>query len=262
LKREALLRRLTQRLTRGDVRCGLITNGNLITRSNAKWIKQTFFQVQIGLDGVESATHDRMRGKEGAFAQAIHALELLGGGPQLGIVMALYKTTADQVIRMAQLATTHGVTNLYLPWLARVGRAHDCPELFLSTAERLTVIEKQITEAKLQFGSQLEIDTSDPYLFAKRMVGLKVPNAILYILPGGALSPLQWLPWTRGNAREGLRKNWEQSLATFWTEPDVARAITTTTCLDDVWALTTGDKASGKAGNEEKKHDPQPAASQ
>ncbi len=240
LKREALLRSLAQRLGKSGIRCGLITDGTLVTGKNARWIEKHFFEVQVGLDGAEPAVHDRVRGREGAFAQAERALELLGGrGVQLGIVMALHKATADQVIRVAGFATKVGASALYLPWLARAGRARNCPELFLSTAERLEVIEQQITEAKLQFGSRLKVQVSDPYAFARRMVTRKVPNATLYIQSDGMLAPLQLLPWADGDVRDGIRKNWEQHLATFWTSPKVVRAIEEAISLDDLWAQTS-----------------------
>lgn len=251
LKRENLLQRLVQRLTSKGIQCGLMTDGSLVEKTNANWLKEQMFEIQVGLDGADSKTHDFIRGYEGSFARAVEALELLKAGhAKRAVVMALHKATKDQVLDIAELCVAHGASTLYLPWLARVGRAHTCPELFLQPHDRLTVVE-QIVEAKLRFGERLGIVISDPLSFARRMVDNRAPNATLQIRPDGVLTPLQWLPWTVGHVREGIKECWSRGLGSIWINREVVKSINEASSLDDLWQRRISDQAEWLPRKEE-----------
>lgn len=77
---EALLRNDLENIIEYAVDRGLVvtlsTNGTLMTKARAKKIANLVQSVSISLDGL-SATHDEVRGKNGAYAGAIQGLKLL-----------------------------------------------------------------------------------------------------------------------------------------------------------------------------------------
>jgi len=77
---EPLLRNDLEELAKYAKDKGLIvtlsTNGTLVTRSRAQRLVNSFHSISISLDGL-SDTHDKVRGKEGAYDKAIQGLKHL-----------------------------------------------------------------------------------------------------------------------------------------------------------------------------------------
>jgi MoaA/NifB/PqqE/SkfB family radical SAM enzyme len=77
---EALLRNDLEKIARYAVDKGLVvtlsTNGTLLTKARAKKLVNLVQSISISLDGL-AVTHDKVRGKKGAYAEAIRGIKIL-----------------------------------------------------------------------------------------------------------------------------------------------------------------------------------------
>lgn len=79
---EALIREdifeLIEGIVKNRMRFDLLTNGRLVTREKARWLRDTkrCESVQVSLDGSRAEVHDSMRGK-GSFEPAVRAIRIL-----------------------------------------------------------------------------------------------------------------------------------------------------------------------------------------
>jgi len=116
----------------------LATNGTLIDANAAATIARTGFnRVSISLDGPDAATHDRLRGTDGAFDAAVRGIKLLlENRVPVQINCSVFRDNMAALPRMHQLALDLGVTALHLFMLVPVGcGAQVPPEQMLTAAE-------------------------------------------------------------------------------------------------------------------------------
>lgn len=100
------------------------TNGLLCTQKIAEKIsKLTNPFVSVSLDGVDSDTHEWIRGVSGSFEKAKRAIQNLsnaGVAPQ--IIMTLMQNNADQLEKMVRLAEKLGASSLKFNLLQPITR--------------------------------------------------------------------------------------------------------------------------------------------
>ncbi|MEV0589880.1 radical SAM protein [Nonomuraea cavernae] len=71
------LAEVVARLADGGLSVALYTSGWLMTEEMARSLAEVCDRVVVSLDGASSATHDRIRGRNGSFGHAMRALRLL-----------------------------------------------------------------------------------------------------------------------------------------------------------------------------------------
>ncbi|NPB06415.1 MAG: radical SAM protein [Aquificae bacterium] len=121
LQREDLFE-VAKLLKEAGFKTSLSTNGLLINRDNLPLIKSCFDYVGVSVDG-RPETHDRFRGKDGAFKGAVKALELcLEEGIPAGLRFTLTKATEQDLPYAFELARSLGVPKLYISHLVYAGR--------------------------------------------------------------------------------------------------------------------------------------------
>ena len=138
----------------------LSTNGSLITRDFAREIKRSGFSyVGVSLDGLES-TNDLVRGKKGAFKEALKGMEnALNGGMKVGTRFTITRFNADELFDLMDLAESIGIKRFCIYHLVYSGRAK--PEHDLKREEKRKLVEKLIRKAgeMLEKGSKMQILT-------------------------------------------------------------------------------------------------------
>jgi len=138
----------------------LSTNGTLITRDFAREIKRSGFSyVGVSLDGLES-TNDLVRGKKGAFKEALKGMEnALNGGMKVGTRFTITRFNADELFDLMDLAESIGIKRFCIYHLVYSGRAK--PEHDLKREEKRKLVEKLIRKAgeMLEKGSKMQILT-------------------------------------------------------------------------------------------------------
>jgi 12,18-didecarboxysiroheme deacetylase len=176
---EPLLRKdlleLAQYATNKGMRAVISTNGTLITKEiAAKLQKIGLSYVGVSLDGLEK-THDRFRGKKGAFAAAIEGIRnCRDAGIKVGIRFTVNKHNVADVPDMFELLRKEKIERMCFYHLVYTGRGSKLREEDLTHEETRKLIDLIAAQTKKMFDDGLspEILTVDnhadgPYLYLK-----------------------------------------------------------------------------------------------
>ncbi|HAR50168.1 Fe-S oxidoreductase [Smithella sp. SCADC] len=199
---EPLLRKdlleLAQYARDKGMRAVISTNGTLITKDiAAKLQKAGLSYVGVSLDGLEK-THDRFRGKKGAFAAAIEGIRnCRDAGIKVGIRFTVNKHNVADVPDMFELLRKKKIERMCFYHLVYTGRGSKLREEDLTHEETRKLIDLIAAQTKKMFDEGLspEILTVDnhadgPYLYLK----MKKEN------PGRAREILELLEMNEGNS--------------------------------------------------------------
>lgn len=118
---EPLLRNDLEELAKYAMDKGLIvtlsTNGTLVTRSRAQRLVNSFQSISISIDGL-SDTHDRVRGKKGAYDKAIQGLKhLTATNPRacaIGVNFVLNKLNFQELRKVFDTVKNVGVDYFFI----------------------------------------------------------------------------------------------------------------------------------------------------
>ncbi len=166
---------LAQYATDKGMRAVISTNGTLITSEiAAKLQKIGLSYVGVSLDGLEK-THDRFRGKKGAYAAAMAGIRnCRDAGIKVGIRFTVNKHNLPDVAAMFDLLREEKIERLCFYHLVYTGRASRLREEDLTHEETRKLLDLIMRETKKMFddGMQPEILTVDnhadgPYLYLK-----------------------------------------------------------------------------------------------
>jgi 12,18-didecarboxysiroheme deacetylase len=180
------------------MRAVISTNGTLITKEIAdKLQKIGLSYVGVSLDGLEK-THDRFRGKKGAFAAAIQGIRnCREAGIKVGIRFTVNKHNLPDVAAMFDLLRHEKIERLCFYHLVYTGRGSKLRKEDLAHQETRKLLDLIMSQTKKMFedGLQPEILTVDnhadgPYLYLK----VKEEN------PARAKEVLELLEMNEGNS--------------------------------------------------------------
>ena len=132
----------------------IASNGTLITRDNAKRIKDAGVDyVEISVDGATPQTHDKFRGIPGSFERAIQGVKnCIEEGIDTCLATVIHKdnySETEEIISLANKLNTRLMHFNYVP----TGRAKEHVELDLTPEQRFNVLQaigKQIITLYLQ----------------------------------------------------------------------------------------------------------------
>ena len=138
---------------RRGLRTGIASNGFLIDRMAAQWIRDfEVYSVQISLDGLEQ-THNLIRGNDESFARAVRALELLRERdiPVLSVATTVTTGNIHEIEGLKQVLLRMGIGLWRLAALMPIGRAQES-DLFLDGQQlaRLLTYVKENSSKRLR----------------------------------------------------------------------------------------------------------------
>jgi 12,18-didecarboxysiroheme deacetylase len=166
---------LAQYATDKRMRAVISTNGILITSEIAARLQKVGLSyVGVSLDGLEK-THDRFRGKKGAYAAALAGIRnCRDAGIKVGIRFTVNKHNLPDVGAMFDLLREEKIERLCFYHLVYTGRASKLRKEDLTHEETRKLLDLIMRETKKMFddGIQPEILTVDnhadgPYLYLK-----------------------------------------------------------------------------------------------
>jgi len=166
---------LAQYATDLGMRAVISTNGTLITREIADKLKKIGLSyVGVSLDGLEK-THDRFRGKKGAFAAAIEGIRnCREAGVKVGIRFTVNKHNLSDVPAMFELLRREKIERMCFYHLVYTGRGSKLRAEDLTHEETRKLLDLIAGETRKMFDAGLtpEILTVDnhadgPYLYLK-----------------------------------------------------------------------------------------------
>jgi radical SAM protein with 4Fe4S-binding SPASM domain len=122
---------------------GLVTNGLELTESRLAALSTSGIgSVTVSLDGLE-ASHDALRGREGAWFSALGAVRVLGGSrlPIKDVVTCVHSGNLGELDALAELLIDAGIGSWRLFRIFRKGRALARPELSLDREGYLRMVD-------------------------------------------------------------------------------------------------------------------------
>lgn len=146
------------------LRTVLSTNGTLIDDEKAAAIADAGFSyVGISFDGI-GALHDKMRGKKGAYDDALRGIRAAkAAGLRTGVRFTLHALNRPQLSDIFNLAEQENVDRLCVYHLAYAGRGDKLKRFDLEPAETKEAVEEifDLVEDLQARGSELEVLTVD-----------------------------------------------------------------------------------------------------
>lgn len=179
------------------LRCVLSTNGTLIDDETAQRIADTGFSyVGISFDGIDAA-HDRVRGKQGAYEEALSGLRRVRTvGVRTGLRFTVHRMNLDQLPAIFDLLETEAIDRCCVYHLAYAGRGEKMRRYDLLPKETRQVVEYVFSRAEDFHHRAIdkEILTVDNH----------TDNALLYLRvaerqPERAEEVREMLAWNGGN---------------------------------------------------------------
>jgi radical SAM protein with 4Fe4S-binding SPASM domain len=120
----------------------IASNGTLITRDNAKRIKDVGVDyVEISIDGATAGVHDSFRGIQGAFERAMQGVKnSLDEGVDTCIATVLHRDNLDELDKLLGLSKELGTRFMHFNYIP-TGRAKAHVELDMTPKQRYHVLE-------------------------------------------------------------------------------------------------------------------------
>jgi radical SAM protein with 4Fe4S-binding SPASM domain len=121
----------------------IASNGTLITRDNAKRIKDARIDyVEISVDGASPTLHDEFRGIPGAFERAVEGVKnCVEEGIDTCVATTIHRDNLCELDKLIELAKSLDVRFMHFNYIP-TGRAREYVELDLTPEERYHVLEK------------------------------------------------------------------------------------------------------------------------
>jgi Fe-coproporphyrin III synthase len=131
------------------LRTVLSTNGTLIDREKAERIREAGFSyVGISLDGLEG-THDRIRGKSGAFRESIEAIRHLRvAGVRTGLRYTVHGRNVGDLGAILDLVESEGIDRCCFYHLAYAGRGGRMSSFDLAPAQTRAALDELFDRAE------------------------------------------------------------------------------------------------------------------
>ena len=145
----------------------MITNGYFLTKKCARELYEAgLTQVQINIDSINPAKHDKIRGKKGSFERAVKALK---NAKEVGITCVtqtvLMKYNEKEIIDIFKFARNLGIQRCRV-WDIVPSEGRALEHMHLKPSENYIKILKKLTEFAYKTGA-VNIESGDPLFHNK-----------------------------------------------------------------------------------------------
>ena len=182
----------------------IFTSGAGFTPKLARELKDAgLFAVNVSLDSAAEAEHDRMRGRAGAFRDAMRAVEnALAAGLLVDLYAVLRRDNVSEIGAFHRLATEIGADELTFFEVVPTGRW---------TEEIGSILSMEDYAALDEFVSRAPPPRTFSVPAAFREVGCFAGRSWMHITPEGDVYPCACLPRVVGNVRnDPVKRIWRK----------------------------------------------------
>jgi MoaA/NifB/PqqE/SkfB family radical SAM enzyme len=192
------------------------TSGFGLTEDLARRLKSAgLYAARISIDSPREREHDRVRGRKGAFKDALKGIEnALAAGILVDLFMVASPSNIDDIEEAYSLACELGVHELSFYEIVAVGRWSDCTDQVLTDGDvsRLESFHRDMN--RLREGPRV---TAMPYLLGERMFGCFAGRRWMHIDASGEALPCAYMPISFGNIKEkSLKEIWRDMSSYGW----------------------------------------------
>jgi len=191
------------------------TSGYHLTAEMAKRLKQAgLYAVRISIDSPFEKEHDRVRGRVGAFADALSGVK---NALEAGLLVDLFMVTSphniDHLEDAFSLASRLRAHELSLYEIVAVGRWASHEDEVLTDKDVLR-LERFHREKNRSDGPRV---TALPYLLGPEMFGCFAGRRWIHVDGAGEALPCAYMPLSFGNIKEkSLKKIWKEMTSYQW----------------------------------------------
>jgi MoaA/NifB/PqqE/SkfB family radical SAM enzyme len=216
---EPMLRRDLPELVAGvDERAITTTfsSGFGLTEERARALKEAgLYAVRISIDSPRPEDHDRFRGREGAFSDALTGIRnALDAGLMVDLFMVASPLNIDQLEEAYSLAAELSVQELSLYEIVAVGRWSSHADEVLTAADVERLGRFHLDKNRLPDGPRV---SAFPYLLGPEMFGCFAGRRWLHVDASGDVLPCAYMPTPFGNVRDrSLRDIWRDMGRDRW----------------------------------------------
>lgn len=226
---------VVQAVRAAGMSCAIVSGGQGITPELARAARDAGVQsLSVSLDG-EAETHDRLRGKRGAHARALAALEAARAlGLPIAVNTQINRLNLAELGQIAERVLGLGCHGWQMQLTVPAGRAADEPELLLQPYELLELfpvlaqLERRLSSAGVKFlpGNNIGYFGPHEHRFRGRLrcasdASCSAGRSVIGIEANGDIKGCPSLPtrgWVGGNVRDHrLRDIWERAAALRYT---------------------------------------------
>lgn len=191
------------------------SSGYRLTPDLARKLRQAgLYAVRISIDSPVEAEHDRVRGRKGAFQDALSgARAALDAGLLVDLFMVTSPHNIDQLEDAFSLACDLGAHELSLYEIVAVGRwaSHEDEVLDAEDVQRLERFHKEMNRGE---GPRV---TALPYLLGPEMFGCFAGRRWIHVDAAGEALPCAYMPISFGNIKtKSLRDIWRDMSRYKW----------------------------------------------
>ncbi|KAF5410824.1 MAG: radical SAM protein [Euryarchaeota archaeon] len=184
------------------------TSGYGLSESMARTLKNAgMYAVRVSLDGVDASSHDRMRGRTGAFADAISGIKnALEAKMLVDMFVVVSPENIDCLDDFYSLGCDLGVHEVSLYEIIAVGRwmDHEDEVITENDVRRITNFQKNIN--RQPDGPRV---TAFPYFMGPDLFGCFAGRRWVHVTATGDVLPCAYTPLSFGNVRS-------EPLGTIW----------------------------------------------
>jgi radical SAM protein with 4Fe4S-binding SPASM domain len=143
-------------LQKSRLRVDLLTNGIKVDSEFASILSSKKFTTHVSLDGVDSETHDYLRGKK-CFNKVIDGMHQLNQcNATFNTSTTLFKKNISQVRGIVELAMALGATGVNFGNMDSIGRAKQIKDMAL-TNEEMKTFNTTVEKLKMEYETQISI---------------------------------------------------------------------------------------------------------
>jgi MoaA/NifB/PqqE/SkfB family radical SAM enzyme len=191
------------------------TSGYGLTEQLACRLKQAgLYAVRVSIDSPHRAEHDRVRGRKGAFDDALSGIRnALAAGLLVDMFMVTSPANIDHLEDAFSLASELGVHELSLYEIVAVGRwaSHMDEVLTADDVEKLEGFHKKKNRCS---GPRV---TAFPYQLGAEMFGCFAGRRWIHVDASGNALPCAYMPLSFGNIKEkSLKEIWKEMSKYKW----------------------------------------------
>jgi MoaA/NifB/PqqE/SkfB family radical SAM enzyme len=191
------------------------TSGSHLTSDLAHRLKQAgLYAVRISIDSPHEAEHDRVRGRIGAFKDALSGIRnALDAGLLVDMFMVTSPSNIDDLEDAHAMASELGVHELSLYEIVAVGRwtSHQDEVLSRNDVKRLETFHKAKNRGP---GPRV---TALPYILSPDMFGCFAGRRWIHVDSSGDALPCAYMHFSFGNIKEkSLKEIWKEMSGYRW----------------------------------------------
>lgn len=238
LLRKELIYKAAKKLKEyGCQNIAMVSNGWLLDEDVAKNLKESgVTKLQISLDGVTKASHEKLRNKVGSYERATHAIELLvKNGFQVGISFVPTNFNISEVEELHSYLRKVGISeSLRIQPIMIMGRASENQDNIEPTNQQYRDLVRRIRQINQKLEAPV-IEWGDPIDHLIRFRKEKMLISMVQIRANGDIVADQYLPLVVGNLRKhSIIDYWNNGLNNIWESEVIQEIASSIMCVKDM----------------------------